>query len=455
MGRRWKLVIGVLALAGLLGGGALTWRRLHPEALPATIPPEIPALIVESEVRTVLGKARQRAIDDPRSDQAWGELGLMFRAHALNEESITCFSEAAKLLPTSPRWPYLIGRVNLIIAPDEAIPYLRTAYSLAKQTDERSTARLQLADALLDRHELEEATRLFEDELAANPQNPRSRYGLGVIAVKRNNAVAAIEHLLVAAKSPLSRQKASALLATSYYQLGQADKAAQFERESARPPTDESWPDSLDSGVSTWLVGSAARKRNVSELQSNGRHLEAVAALQDMARSNPEERDDVTMGINLGMHGNWAAAEKVFRSALARSSDHATGRCFLGESLYFQAVAKWGSGNRDAARNQFEEALAEFGKSIELKPDMGQAHLFACCCMKFLGRLPEATEECRAAIRVMPQSSDAHYTLGEVLHEQGKSAEAVTSLENAARLAPPNDHRAKTLLQKIVAKKTE
>jgi tetratricopeptide (TPR) repeat protein len=72
--------------------------------------------------------------------------------------------------------------------------------------------------------------------------------------------------------------------------------------------------------------------------------------------------------------------------------------------------------------------------------------------MKYLGQLPEAVEECRLAISAMPQSADAHYTLGEILHEQGKSAEAIPHLENAVRFAPQGDTRAKTLLEKILAK---
>jgi tetratricopeptide (TPR) repeat protein len=453
MWRRMKLAIGILLAAALAGGGVLAWKRLHPDVQAVTTPPDVSSLIVEPELRAVLNKARQRVIDEPRSDQVWGELGLMFRAHAFNQESIACFSEAAKLNAASPRWPYLIGCVNLVVSPDAAIPSFRAAYSLATQQNDRSTTRLQLADALLDHNELDEASRLYNEELAANPQSPRSHYGLGVIAVKRGDPSLAVDHLLFAAKNPTSRQKASALLATTCYQLGQTDKASRYSQESSQPPADEPWPDSLDPGVSAWLVGSAALRRTVNELQANGRHLEAVAALQEMARSNPDERDEITIGINLGMHGNWAAAEKEFRSALVRNPDHATGRCFLGESLYFQAVANWESGKRDAARKQFEAALAEFQKSIEIKTDMGQAHLFAGCSMKFLGRLPEAAAECGAAIQVMPQSADAHYTLGEVLHAQGKSAEAVPHLENAARLAPPNDTRAKTLLQQIQAKK--
>lgn len=455
MGKRWKRAIGVVALLALVGGAVFAWQRHHEPDVPTASPPEISALVIDPEVRSVLAKARQRAIDEPRSDVPWGELGLMFRAHALNEESIVCLTEAAKLNPTTPRWPYLIGTVNLIIAPEAATANFRTAYTLATKPEERSAARLQLADSTLDRNDWEEASRLFEEELAVNSQDPRSRYGLGVIAAKRGNTSAAIDHLLLAVTSPMCRQKASSLLATCYYKLGLQDKASRFERDSTSPPVDRPWSDSLDSGVSAWLVGSAARKRNVNDLHAQGRHQEAVAALKEMARNHPDEGDEVTVGIDLGFLGNWSAAEKVFRSALAKNPDHATGRCFLGVSLYFQAVAKWQGGNRDTARKQFETALVELRKSLVIKPDQWQAHLFAGCSLKYLGQLPEAAEECCRAIRVMPQSADAHFTLGEVLYEQGKSAEAIPHLEDAARLAPPNDIRAKTLLQQLLAKKPQ
>jgi tetratricopeptide (TPR) repeat protein len=452
MSRRGKLVLGIIAL---LGGGVVAWQRFHspPPQLPVAAPPEIPSSVVEPEVKAVLARARERVSGDPRSENVWGDLGLLFRAHKLFEESIACFGEASKLNPANTRWPYLIGNLKLRLDPEGAIPFLRTAYSVATEPGERSTTRLQLADALLDRDELDEATGLYREELSRNSQNPRSHYGLGAAAFSRGDPAVAIDHLLIAASSPSSRQMASALLATCYSQLGRTAEAKRFEQDAARPPVDQPWPDPLDTGAADWQVGSDSRERKLGGLRDQGRNKEVIRALQEIIRDHPEDRMEMSLGIEEVMVGEWVAAEKVLRKALAKNPDHATGRCFLGLSLYYQALVKWQSGNRDSANKLFEAALVEFRKSFELKPDMGQAHLFAACSMKYLGKLPEAAEECRMAICAMPQSSDAHYTLGEVLYEQGKSEEAVPCLEDAARLAPANDNRAKTLLQKIRSKK--
>jgi tetratricopeptide (TPR) repeat protein len=452
MGRRWKLVLVIIAI---VGGGVVAWQRFHSPLppLPVANPPGIPDSLVDPELRAVLTKARERVIGDPRSENVWGDLGLLFRAHKLFEESIACFGEASKLNPANPRWPYLIGNLKLRLEPEGAIPYLRAAYSVSTEPGERSATRLQLADALLDRDELDEATGLYREELSRNSQNPRSHYGLGAAAFSRGDPAVAIDHLLIAASSPSSRQMASALLATCYSQLGRTSEAKRFEQEAARPPLDQPWPDPLDSGAADWQVGSDSRERMLGGLRDQGRNKEVIRALREIVRDHPEDQMEMSLGIEEVMAGEWLTAEKVLRKALAKNPDHATGRCFLGLSLYYQALFKWQSGNRGSANKLFEAALAEFRKSYELKPDMGQAHLFAGCSLKYLGRLPEAVEECRMVIRAMPQSSDAHYTLGELLHEQGKSEEAVPCLEDAARLAPANDNRAKTLLQKIRSNK--
>jgi tetratricopeptide (TPR) repeat protein len=405
---------------------------------------------VELDVREALTKARNRVLEEPNSVKAWGDLGFLFRAHLLHHESIVCFIEAGKLDTTSPRWPYLIGNLKLHIDPGSAIPYLREAYSLAAQPELRSATRLQLAEALLQRHELDEATKLFDEELAGNPQNPRGHYGLGVVAVWRGSPSDALDHLNVAARSPYSRQMASTLLSNCYYQLGRAAEAKEFEQEAARPPADQSWPDPIDAGIAMWRVGSDALKRKVGELKDQGRVKEAVKALQEIERTHPgDQATEIYLGINLGSTGDWPAAEKVLREALAKNPEHAMGRCYLGLSLYFQALSELQNGHRDTATKKFEAAIVECHKSIEIKPDMGMAHMYAGHSLKYLNRSLDAAEEYRRAIGVIPQFADAHLALGELLVKQGKSAEAVAHLENAARLAPPNDSRAKTILKQI------
>jgi len=448
MGQRQKrfLVLGVVSLL-VAAGGVFAWQRTRPA--PVAVPPDVPAAVRDADVRAALTRARDKVLAEPRSGQAWGDLGLTYRAHNLNPESNACFATAAKLDPRNPRWPYLIGIINLLIAPDDAVPHLQTAYDLAVETEHQSLTRLRLAEALLDRGDLDGASKLFAEEVRINPLNPRAQFGLGVVAVSRGDHRAAANILLLAADSPFTRRKAATLLAASHLQLGNAADAARFERDAAAFPDDLSPSDSFLSEYLRKESGRTARMKAVEEFEASGRLVESVAALEEIAETTPDDQVLASLGINLAKMGDFARAERALRVVTGRTPDHAVARYFLGIAVYMQAERLWQAGDQTRAKPRFEEAVKELRKAAELKPDKGLAHLYAGLALKYLGNLPEAADQCRAAVRASPQFADAHLGLAEVLIAMDKPTEAVPHLETAARLASPNDTRAKALLEKI------
>lgn len=455
MSRRWRkrlIVVGAVAL--LVLGGVYLWQRTRPgPAVVTAVPPPIPDSVVDPEVRAALTQAREKVLSEPLSGQSWGELGLSFRAHNLNVESNGCFAVATQLDPRNPRWPYLIGVINLLITPDDAIPHLQKAYDLAEEPTHRSLIRLRLAEALVDKGDLDTATKLFNEEVRTNPQSPRALFGLGTLAVARGDDQAAIAPLLVALDSPFAHKKAAALLAASHRRLKHLTEAERFERESARAGDDLPWPDLFISEYARREAGRSARMKAIEELEASNRLPEAVAGLEDVARTNPDDQVLVSLGINLGKMGEFARAERALRVVRTRTPNHAVARYFLGIALFMQAEQAWQSGDRDGAKPRFEEAIKELRKAVELNPERGLAHLYAGQAWKYLGNLPEAEAECRAAVRASPQFGETHLGLGEVLVERGKPSEAIPYLETAIRLAPSNDTRAKVLLEKCQAKK--
>jgi tetratricopeptide (TPR) repeat protein len=445
---------GVLALVGvvlLTAGGVYAWHR-YGSGRSSAIPPDIPAQVVDPDVRAVLTSARQKVVATPQSGQAWGELGLLYRAHNLNVESNICFAEAARLDPRNPRWPYLIGMINLLIAPDDAVPHLQKAYDLAVEPEQKSACRLRLAEALLDRQDLAGAEKLFTEDVQASPQNPRAHFGLATVAIARGDHRAAIEHLLPVADTPFTRRKATALLAASYRQLGDPAVAERFERSALNAPEDLPWPDPFITEYARKETGRSARMKAVEELEAQGRIHEAVLALEEIAKTESDDQVLVSLGINQAKMGDFDRAERSLRIVLARSPDHAVARYFLGVSLFMQAERAWQAGNRTQAEPQFKEAVKELQRAAELKPDKGLANLYAGLALKYLGKLPEAAAECRAAIRASPQFGDAHLGLAEILIAMDKPDEAIPHLETAVRLLP-HDARAKALLEKIRDKK--
>jgi tetratricopeptide (TPR) repeat protein len=441
-----------MAVTGMVAG-ASAWYRYRSPSSSIVVPPEVPSMVTEPEVRNALTKARDRVLVESRSSEAWGELGVLFRAHKILPQANVCFAEAAKLEPRNPRWPYLIGIDNLLLytVNAEAVPYFRTAYSIATDKAEKSVARLQLAEALLEQNELEEATKLFLEELSVASDNPRAHFGLGVAAVTRNDIATAIAQLKIAANSPYYRHKASSLLVSCHRQLGNSAEAEQYERESLRPPNDLPWPDPFNSGLSNQQLGQSARQHQVMEMGNQASSEDVLSLLEEIARKHPNDPTQIPRAVQLFKLGDYPNVEKACREALAIEPDNVTGRCLLGAALYFQAVAKVKEGNRDAANRLFEAALVELKRSIELKPDFGFAYLHIGYALKNLGKLPEAAEAFRTAIQVIPYDPNAHLGLGEVLNDMGKTSEAIPHLEDATRLPRPSN-RAKELLEKIRGK---
>src|ERR1700722_14367070 len=91
---RWRQAILFVIIVSGVGCGIFAWQHLSSTPIETSSPPGIRETITDVEVRATLDRARRRVIEEPRSDEAWGELGLIFRAHRIHPESLACFEEA-------------------------------------------------------------------------------------------------------------------------------------------------------------------------------------------------------------------------------------------------------------------------------------------------------------------------------------------------------------------------
>jgi Flp pilus assembly protein TadD len=264
----WLWLGGALLL---VGGGVGVWWWLRPTPPPV---PTMPADVDDQEVRLALLRARQKVVDDPRSAAVWGEYGISLLAHLCYEEADRCFVETAQLEPANARWVYLRYMIATRIDPTHAFPLLRRAVELDSPAPaEQTTLRLQLADALLDRQELDEAEALYREELRLEPNNPRATYGLGMAAAARGNAELAVRLLSEARASPQARKKATAQLAAL---ARDPAEVAEYDREADSLPADQDWPDAYFQAIAPYRVGQARERQDVSQLERLGRFEEAA-----------------------------------------------------------------------------------------------------------------------------------------------------------------------------------
>jgi tetratricopeptide (TPR) repeat protein len=438
----------------LLAGALWYWRRDPPPAEPPLVALED----AEPEVRAAIESATAKVRREPRSAQAWGSLGKVLQAHRCDEESTVCFIEAARLDPADPRWPYLQAMQLLTIDPPEAVPLLRRAAECCeRQGSDGKEVRVRLAETLFQVGQCDEASTLFEVLLANDPDNPRVRLGLGLVAYARGDDNGAVGHLnrALASGSPCARQKACEKLAAVYHRLGKDDLAADFSRRVGQLPRDTPWPDAYVEECTSLAVGRTARYAEVQRLKAAGRTEDGLKSLREMAREYPGERSQVGLGTALAEAQKYEQAEPVLRDALRLAPKHVQAHYYLSLSLYYLGERALRAGDRDKARERFGEGAEHAAQALRFKADHASAHLYRGLCLKRLEKLPDAIDSFRKAVACREERPEFHLALGEALAENRQWAEALDCLQKAVQLAPGDAKYADALARvRSEAKKT-
>jgi len=129
----------------------------------------------------------------------------------------------------------------------------------------------------------------------------------------------------------------------------------------------------------------------------------------------------------------WTDSRSLFTHAIAVTRDNAIAHVDLGVSL--EEI-----GQRDAALNQYQEALRLDSGLVQVHNNLG--NLFSQ-----MGRTQDAVEQYQEALRLKPEAPLVHANLGGLLLKLGRTSEAMVQLNEAARLAP-QDPRFQYLLGK-------
>ncbi len=115
--------------------------------------------------------------------------------------------------------------------------------------------------------------------------------------------------------------------------------------------------------------------------------------------------------------------QTIFRTTISRNPD-----CWM-------AYNNLGSELMDNTSG-LPEAIADFQRSLEIKPDYAEAHYNLGKALVHLGRLPEAIEHYHEALRIRPEHADTYDALGNALYQEGRMAEAIEQYRQALRIQP-------------------
>jgi tetratricopeptide (TPR) repeat protein len=115
-----------------------------------------------------------------------------------------------------------------------------------------------------------------------------------------------------------------------------------------------------------------------------------------------------------------------------------------GISIWEDTVAKnplnhrvhYNLGVKLMAASRINEAIAEFGRTIDIQPDAFEAHVNWAEALLLQGKNVEAVEQCRAALRINPKCAEAYNDRGVALFHQGNGGAAIEDFRTALQIQP-------------------
>ena len=341
-------------------------------ALASTVPVSHPDLSrLEPGVRELLGDGIETLEAVPETAapevlaEAYGNLGMLYQAHHLQEAAELCFKNAAQLDPQNFRWIYFFGFVS---QESGKLQQAVTAYGQATAIDPGYLpVRLRLGRALLADERFEEAQSVFTGALRLAGQNAVAHAGLGRIAMHEKRYSQAIEHFSQALRIEPGATQLYYPLALAYRQLGQADVARQvIARRGDREPAIVD-PILREIGELTRSsqyfleVGMAAARE--------GRYPAARQSFQKAVDANPDDAAArISLGQTLVLLGETEAGAEQFRLALRIDAENRVAHYRLGALL-------WRQGDKSLAVRHFEQSVASDPRYVPPRIYLGNARL--------------------------------------------------------------------------------
>jgi tetratricopeptide (TPR) repeat protein len=284
------------------------------------------------------------------------------------------------------RWRYdvlalaVAGGAALVIClalTRQQIGYWRDGEALFRHalevTENNQVARNNLAYALLEKGQTDEAISQYREVLRLDPDH----------AAPHNNLGAALD------------------------KKGQIDEAIRQFQEAIRLQ-----PDYAD-----------AHNNLGAALGLKGQTDEAIRQLQEAIRLKPDHTEARNnLGATLGKKGRIDEATRQFQEAIRRKPDYAEAHNNLGAIL--------------VGKGQINEAVRQFQEAIRLKPDHAEAHYNLGVALGLKGQTDEAIRQYQEATRLKPDHADAHYNLGLALGTKGQTDEAIHHFEAALKAKP-------------------
>lgn len=199
---------------------------------------------------------------------------------------------------------------------------------------------------------------------------------------------------------------------------------------------------------------------------ASGLNEEAVLVYEKVLELKPEheKKEEVetvlfTLRYNLGVahynNGEYVPARENFRKALKFKPEAEEVKNLLGKIDEILGIAEPKPVVTAATKNlieqgikyynfgQYDVAIVQFQKAIEVEPQSVDAHLYLAYAYEKQGEREKAIGEYQKITQIDPNHLDAHYRLGVSYNSMGRRAETIKEYEKVLSLKPSKERLGK------------
>ena len=415
--QRPKLVVALVALTGALAVFLALRHALSPAE--PQVPDPDPS-VMEPQVATKIGKAREAVLAAPSSHEAWGRLGTVLHAHRLEGDAAACYRRAAELSPGEFRWRYLLAHA---LRDSDAEGALASAEAASRLKPDYAPAYVFRAQLLETSNRLEEAMAQYRKAVEIEPENAMAEFGLGRLYLARGDVQDALRHLVRARDLSEEAAPVHGALAQAYRQTGDMESALRENRLASELTETIPITDPVHYAMRKESVSSIAQLERAIEADRAGDYETAVALYDELVRLRPDDANiRARFGDTLARQSKLGPAREQYQAALAANPQLASAHYGLGNMLNFE-------GDYDGAESHYRAAL-------ESQPDHPGTLLNLAGILAFRGELSEAASLCRRALERDPKGFAANFDLGRVLNQKSSYREAIPFLRAAIEARP-------------------
>ena len=384
-------------------------------------PPELDLSTLEKSLHGAYESYLLQIRQEPRSADAWGQLGMFMFAHHFEREANICLGEAARLDPQQFRWPYLLGLSLSVSDPDVAILYWNRVTELQPSL---AIVHLRMGELYLHLRQTENARRSIQLGLLREPEQTRGLLAMAHLQLDDNEPEASLQWLGRIPSEKSNIRSVYELRSQIQQRLGNHAAALQdLSVAEQLPDVPLVWRDPIAAEVLAMRHEARAILERAEMLIDQQQIPQAISLLQEALTF--DQRDPQ-------VHSALARAYLQISRLPQAESILAVAR-----QQHPHSVEVWfQSGVVAFASERFNAAAAYFRSALECKPTHALAHYNLGHTFLKLGDHSSALESFGQAVLHRPSFVDAHINLARLLLQAGERQRAIEHVRIAKQLRP-------------------